>query len=155
MSNKDFLQIAVAISINNIDSGGGPFGAVIVCNGEIIAQAGNSVTIDCDPTAHAEINAIRLAGKKLQTHDLSSCTLYSSCEPCPMCLSAIYWSGIKTVHFANNRSDAEKAGFNDAFIYNELTLPDDQKHIRLIKENNKDAIQAFNKWIQLDSASRY
>lgn len=155
MSNKDFLQIAVEISIKNIDNGGGPFGAVIVCNGVIIAQTGNSVTKDCDPTAHAEINAIRLAGKILKTHDLSSCTLYSSCEPCPMCLSAIYWAGIKTVYFANSRLDAEKAGFNDAFIYNELTVPDNQKHIHLIKENNTEAILAFNKWINQDSVSRY
>lgn len=155
MSIESFLQSAVKLSIDNIANGGGPFGAVIVHNGEVIACAGNSVTKDCDPTAHAEVNAIRMAGKKLKTHDLSGCELYSSCEPCPMCLSAIYWSGIKTVYYANSRIDAENAGFSDALIYNELSLPDTHKKINLSKIINADAIKAFQIWSKSDKAIKY
>ncbi len=155
MSIDSFLQQAVAISIENIANGGGPFGALIVRNGEIIAATGNSVTKDCDPTAHAEINAIRKASKILQTHDLSDCELYSSCEPCPMCLSAIYWSKIKTVYYANSRTDAQNAGFNDAFIYNELALPDECKTIKLRYIYNPNAINAFKIWSETSTVIKY
>ena len=155
MSDKNFLQKAIAISITNIANGGGPFGAVVVQNGDVIAQAGNSVTKDCDPTAHAEINAIRLAAKALQTHDLSSCILYSSCEPCPMCLSAIYWSGIKTVFYANSKLDAENAGFDDAHIYKELALPDALKSIALTHVETEDGLEAFRIWKTQDTVTPY
>jgi tRNA(Arg) A34 adenosine deaminase TadA len=155
MSTDSFLQEAVSLSIENITNGGGPFGAIIVRNGTIISRAGNSVTKDCDPTAHAEVNAIRAAGKALNSHDLSECELYSSCEPCPMCLSAIYWSGIKTVYFANSRIDAENAGFNDALIYEELALPDDKKQIKMSRIYIPDAIKAFKIWSELDSVIKY
>jgi tRNA(Arg) A34 adenosine deaminase TadA len=120
MENEKFMRLAIELSIKNIDCGGGPFGEVIVKNGEIIAKSANSVTLDIDPTAHAEINAIRAASKILGTFDLSGCEIYSSCEPCPMCLGAIYWARIDHLYFANTKKDADDIGFSDNFIYLEL-----------------------------------
>jgi tRNA(Arg) A34 adenosine deaminase TadA len=119
---KDFMQRAIQLSIENIEKGGGPFGAIIVRDGEIIAESANSVTNDNDPTAHAEVNAIREACKKLSTYDLSGCQIFSSCEPCPMCLGAIYWARLDKLHFAASKNDAADSGFDDAFIYEELDL---------------------------------
>ena len=111
---KQFMREAIALSKQSIANGGGPFGAVIVKDGKIIAKASNSVTNDNDPTAHAEVNAIRLATKKLNTFDLSGCSIYSSCEPCPMCLGAIYWALLDALYFANTRDDAKAIGFDDS-----------------------------------------
>lgn len=153
--NKKYMQIAIELSINSIDNGGGPFGAVIVKNGEIIAQSSNSVTKDNDPTAHAEINAIRMAAKKLNHFDLSGCEIYSSCEPCPMCLGAIYWSGIKRLYFANTRKDAEEAGFSDEMIYKELEKPYQYRYLKTYIMMRDEAIKAFEKWKKTENVIRY
>jgi tRNA(Arg) A34 adenosine deaminase TadA len=142
-----YISKAIELAIQNIDNEGGPFGALIVFNGEIIATGSNTVTSSNDPTAHAEINAIRLACQTLKTFDLSGCILYSSCEPCPMCLSAIYWSHIDKVFFSLTSQDAHNAGFDDAFLYSELTLPLSQRKIPFAKIDNCKSFQIFDKWI--------
>ena len=119
MKNK-FMQRAIELSIESINSGGGPFGSVIVKDEKIISEGMNRVTVDNDPTSHGEIVAIRNACKKLNTFNLSNCSLYSSCEPCPMCMSAIYWSRIGKVYYANTRDDAKKINFDDSLIYSEI-----------------------------------
>ena len=114
---KSWMRQAIALSSRNIDNGGGPFGAVIVKDGEIVARGVNRVTAENDPTAHAEVNAIREAARKLGTFDLSGCDIYTSCEPCPMCLSAIYWAHIDRIFYANTQYDAKAINFDDSFIY--------------------------------------
>ncbi len=141
-----FMRRAIDISIENINRGGGPFGAVIVKDDKIVAEAGNSVTKDNDPTAHAEVNAIRKASKNLNNFDLSGCEIYTSCEPCPMCLGAIYWSGIKTVYFGNSKQDAAKINFDDQFIYDEIALPLDKRILKFIPLMQNEAMEAFKKW---------
>ena len=116
------MRRAIALSEESVKNGGGPFGAVIARKGEIIAEAANRVTLDHDPTAHAEVSAIRLASSKLGTFNLSGCDIYTSCEPCPMCLGAIYWARLDNVYYANNREDAANIGFDDDFIYHEMAL---------------------------------
>ena len=122
MNNKELMRRAIALSEESVKNGGGPFGAVIARNGEIVAEAANRVTLDHDPTAHAEVSAIRLASRKLGTFNLSGCDIYTSCEPCPMCLGAIYWAHLDNIYYANNREDAANIGFDDDFIYNEMAL---------------------------------
>ena len=150
MRKKDnelkFMRKAIALSGRSVDKGGGPFGAVIVKDGKIIASASNQVTLNNDPTAHAEIQAIRKACKKLKTFDLSDCKLYTSCEPCPMCLSAIYWARINQYYFANNKQDAGKIGFDDAFIYSELKKPSGQRSIQQKQILREEALVVFEKW---------
>lgn len=124
-----FLTEAIALSVANISVGGGPFGAVIVKDGQVIARGKNRVTASHDPTAHAEIVAIRAACAALGTFTLAGCVLYSSCEPCPMCLAACYWARLDAIHFAATRDDAAAAGFDDAFLYEELTRPLDQRRL--------------------------
>lgn len=119
-NEEDYINLTINEALLNIDKYGGPFAAVIVFENNIISTGVNTVTVDNDPTAHAEINAIRKAAKKLDTFDLSGCILYSSCEPCPMCLSAIYWARIGKVYYASTREDAHNAGFDDQFIYTEI-----------------------------------
>ena len=140
------MKRAIALSEQSVKTGGGPFGAVIAKNGEIVSEASNSVTKDNDPTAHAEVNAIRIATKKLGTFDLSGCEIYASCEPCPMCLGAIYWAHLDRIFFAANRNDAADAGFDDDFIYKELALkPEDRnKNIEVLLP--KEAQEAFRLW---------
>jgi tRNA(Arg) A34 adenosine deaminase TadA len=150
-----FMDRAIELSKIGIDKGGGPFGAVIVRNDEIIAEAHNTVTNDNDPTAHAEINAIRIAARLLGRFDLSDCEIYSSCEPCPMCLSAIYWAKIKTVYYANTRFDAAKIGFSDEFIYNEICLDDSNKQIKMIQLENNNALDVFAEWLQKEDRIKY
>lgn len=140
------MKKAIELSIKNIDKGGGPFGAVIVKNGEIIAESGNTVTIDMDPTAHAEVNAIRIASKKLGTYDLSGCDIYASCEPCPMCLGAIYWAKIDNLFFANSQNDADDIGFSDKFIYDEIAKKYTQRNLKTENIMREDAIKAFDIW---------
>lgn len=148
MKNNDifFLQRAVEISEQNISKGGGPFGAVIVENNIILAEAGNNVTTSNDPTAHAEIEAIRKACKLKKTFSLENCTIYCSCEPCPMCLSAIYWAKISKIIFAASRDDAEQAGFKDAFLYNEILLPISKRSIPTSQIRIPSTTKIFKKW---------
>lgn len=146
MDSKDFMRRAIELSIDSVEKGGGPFGAVIVKNGEIIAEASNSVTTDNDPTAHAEVNAIRKAAKKLNTFNLEGCEIYTSCEPCPMCFGAIYWSRLDRIFFANDRNDAKNIGFDDSFIYDEIQKPIDKRKIKTIIILKDEALEAFKKW---------
>ena len=153
--NNDYMDRAIELSRIGIENGGGPFGAVIIRNDEIIAEAHNTVTIENDPTAHAEINAIRTAARLLGRFDLSDCEIYSSCEPCPMCLSAIYWANISTVYYANTRHDAAHIGFSDEFIYNELEKENTNKQVQLIHIENPAAKEVFNKWLQKEDRVEY
>lgn len=123
MTSEQLMKRAIELAVKNVGEGGGPFGAVIARNGEIIAEGVNRVTASCDPTAHAEVQAIRAATAKLKTFDLSGCEIYASCEPCPMCLGAIYWARLDRLYFAGGKEDAAAAGFDDAFIYKEIALP--------------------------------
>ncbi len=152
---EKFMQRAIELSIKSVENGGGPFGAVIVKDGKIIAEASNSVTKDNDPTAHAEINAIRQAAKKLGTFDLSGCEIYTSCEPCPMCLGAIYWARLDKIYFANTRYDAAKIGFSDEFIYEELDKPYDQRKIPTIQMMREAALAAFKAWEEKEDKIEY
>jgi guanine deaminase len=148
MENKEkFLQIAIELAKENVEKGnGGPFGAVIVKNGEVIATGSNSVTSQNDPTAHAEVTAIRNACKKLNSFQLDDCEIYSSCEPCPMCLGAIYWARPKALYFAADKNDAAKAGFDDSFIYKEIKLDYSKRHIITKQINIKDKLKPFEIW---------
>ncbi len=149
------MREAIKLSVENIDKGGGPFGAVIVKNSEIIAKSANSVTTDNDPTAHAEVNAIRLATKKLGTYDLSGCEIYSSCEPCPMCLGAIYWARLDKLYFGNDKTDAKNIGFDDSFFYEEVTLPHEKRKIVTKQLLPEEAIAAFKKWSNFEDKIEY
>ena len=145
MKNK-FMQRAIELSIESINSGGGPFGSVIVKDEKIISEGMNRVTVDNDPTSHGEIVAIRNACKKLNTFNLSNCSLYSSCEPCPMCMSAIYWSRIGKVYYANTRDDAKKINFDDSLIYSEIPKKNEDKKIPIKQMMRDEALKAFNLW---------
>jgi guanine deaminase len=155
MTDKDFLIRAIRLAKDGIEKGGGPFGAVIVRNGEILSEATNNVVNSNDPTAHAEIAAIREAALKSGTHDLSDCNLYSSCEPCPMCLGAIYWSGIKTVFFATDRKDAAAAGFSDKYIYDEIGLPPEERNVLFRKMEEVDGTEVFRIWNRFENKIPY
>jgi guanine deaminase len=155
MTDKDFLVRAVKLAEDGIKYGGGPFGAVIVRNGEIISEATNKVVHSHDPTAHAEILAIREAANILGTHNLSDSVLYSSCEPCPMCLGAIYWSGITKVFFAADRKDAAAGGFNDKFIYDEISLPVEKRHIEFHRLPDVDGMEVFRIWNRFEDKIPY
>ena len=146
MNDADFMRRAIELSVENIKNGGGPFGAVIVKDGKIIAEGTNRVTADHDPTAHAEISAIRKAAKKLNTFDLSGCKIYTSCEPCPMCLGAIYWAHLDTIYFGNTKTDAKHIGFDDSFIYNELELNPADRKVTMKRLLPNEAILAFEDW---------
>jgi len=150
-----FMRKAIALSNQSVDKGGGPFGAVIVKDGKIIASASNQVTTNNDPTAHAEIQAIRKACKKLNTFDLSGCQLYTSCEPCPMCLSAIYWARINKYYFANSKEDACKIGFDDDFIYSELDKPSGKRSIQQKQLLREEALAVFDKWEHKEDKVEY
>ncbi len=155
MNEKKFMQRAIELSIESVKNGGGPFGAVIVKDGKIIAEASNSVTKDNDPTAHAEINAIRIAAKKLNTFNLSGCEIYTSCEPCPMCLGAIYWARIDKIYYANTREDAKNIGFDDSFIYDEISKPINKRAIPTIQIMREEALKAFKDWQEKDDKIEY
>ena len=155
MTNIDFMKRAILLSIDNIKNNGGPFGCVIVKENEIIAEGVNRVTFNNDPTAHAEIVAIRNACQKLNTFNLEGCELYSSCEPCPMCLSAIYWSHIDNVYYGNSREDAAKIKFDDKFIYDELSLEIKERKIPISQLSRDEAIKAFNIWEKEENKIRY
>jgi len=149
MDKNKYMQLAIDLAKENVKKGfGGPFGAVIVKNGEVIAQAANSVTSTNDPTAHAEVNAIRQACKKLNTFNLSGCEIYASCEPCPMCLSAIYWARIDKVYVAATKKDAAEAGFDDEFIYKELDLPETKRQLKTSELLMEEGQKPFIEWKQ-------
>ena len=150
-----FMKRAIDLSRESVKSGGGPFGAVIVKNGNIIAEASNGVTKNNDPTAHAEINAIRKAASSLKNFDLSGCEIYSSCEPCPMCLGAIYWAGLDRLYFANTKEDAAKIQFDDQFIYEEIEKPFSERRLITKQIMRDQAIKAFQDWDDLESKIRY
>ncbi len=154
-NDRKFMVDVIQLSMDNIKKGGGPFAAVIVKDGKIIATGTNSVTNDNDPTAHAEVNAIRNACRKLKTFDLSGCTIYTSCEPCPMCLGAIYWAHIEKVFFGNNKTDARNIGFDDSFIYNEIELPIDKRKVKFIQLLPEEAIKTFKAWEQKEDKIAY
>ena len=145
--NEKFMKMAIALSEQNVTrSLGGPFGAVIVKDGKLIAKSANKVTSSNDPTAHAEVSAIRKACKKLKTFDLSGCVIYTSCEPCPMCLGAIYWSRIELIYYANTKKDAADIGFDDQFIYDEINLDMDKRKLPIVQLLQHEARQAFTQW---------
>ena len=143
---NEFMQRAIELSVENVDKGGGPFGSVIVKNNKIIAEGANKVTSTNDPTAHGEIVAIREACKKLNNFNLNGSELYSSCEPCPMCLSAIYWARISKIYFANSRADAQKIDFDDSLIYSELQKNINGRKIPMIQMMRNEALRAFELW---------
>ena len=154
-NDKIFLLRAVEIAGSGIENGGGPFGAVITRDGKIISEAFNMVVLNNDPTAHAEILAIRQAAKVLRSHDLDKCTLYTSCEPCPMCLGAIYWAGIKKVVYACDRIDAEEAGFSDKLIYEEIMLDPSERKISFLRITDAGGKEVFRKWDELENKISY
>ena len=149
------MRLAVEKSLESVKNGGGPFGAVVVKDGEVVAVASNSVTLDNDPTAHAEVNAIRMACKKLGTFDLSGCEIYASCEPCPMCLASIYWARIGKLYYANTKADADKIGFSDNFIYEEFAKPESERSIKVVKMLRNEALKAFENWEQKEDKIDY
>ena len=153
---NNFMLRAIEKSEQNFLSGkGGPFGAVIVRDGEIVAVAGNCVTSTNDPTAHAEVMAIREACKTLNTFDLSGCEIYASCEPCPMCLGAIMWARIDQLYYAADRNDAARAGFDDEVFYSELALPNDQRMLKPTQILQDKAVKVFDKWIDTTDKTSY
>jgi guanine deaminase len=144
---EKFMREAIRISVRKMHSNhGGPFGAVVVRRGKIVGRGWNQVTSTNDPTAHAEVAAIRDACKRLKTFHLNDCELYTSCEPCPMCLSAIYWARLKRVFYGNTRRDAAKIEFDDDFIYREVALPVRRRAIPMKQLLRKDALKAFAEW---------
>ena len=154
-TDKKFLHRAIEIAAEGITKGGGPFGAVITKDGEKISESFNKVVLTTDPTAHAEVIAIREAANVLKSHDLSGCILYSSCEPCPMCLGAIYWAGIKKVVYACDRVDAEGAGFSDKLIYEEILLDPSKRKISFLHLTDTDGKKIFRKWDELENKIPY
>lgn len=146
MTKEEMMRRAIVLSVDNVRNGGGPFGAVITRNGEVVATGVNRVTANYDPTAHAEVTAIRNAAQKLGTFDLSDCEIYTSCEPCPMCLGAIYWARLKKVYFANNKEDAKNIGFDDSFIYDEMALPREERKLPSEVLMRDEAQEAFRMW---------
>ena len=148
--NEKFMKLAIDEAIMNINRGGGPFGAVVVREGKMISCCSNQVTNDNDPTAHAEVLAIREACTVLGTWDLSDCEIYSSCEPCPMCLGAIYWSRITVIYYGANREDAKKAGFDDSAIYDEIALNPDKRKIKMHNILREKAVEGFKKWVNFE-----
>ena len=156
MNGEELMLRAIELAERNASSvTGGPFGAVVVKDGKVIAEASNTVTVDNDPTAHAEVNAIRKACTALGTFDLSGCELYTSCEPCPMCLAACYWAHIDKVYYAADREDAAAAGFDDSDIYREVALPVDRRRIPFVHIMEKDGLRPFMLWNSNDKKVEY
>jgi len=147
LTEKVFMQKAIELSAKGMyNNEGGPFGAIVVKDGVIVGKGNNQVTSSNDPTAHAEIVAIRDACKNLNTFQLDGCEIYTSCEPCPMCLGAIYWARVDKIYYANTRTDAAQIGFDDAFIYDEFKLDLDKRKIAIIQLNREEALEIFNQW---------
>ena len=153
---EEFMRAAISESKRGMDQNeGGPFGAVIVKDGKIIGRGNNKVTSDNDPTAHAEVTAIRDACKQLENFDLNGCEIYTSCEPCPMCLAAIYWSRIDTIYYANTQKDAADIQFDDAFFYEELDKPIDKRSIPMKQMMRDEAITVFQAWANKEDKTPY
>lgn len=156
MTVNDHMRRAISLAEDNASSGnGGPFGAVIVKDGKVVAEGSNTVTVDNDPTAHAEVNAIRRACAVLGTFDLSGCELYTSCEPCPMCLAACYWAHISRVYYAAGRDDAAAAGFDDDMIYVEVAKPLDERKLPFIQLLQEEGLRPFLLWRSNPDKVRY
>lgn len=153
--NLELMRKAIELSQENVANGGGPFGAVIAREGQIIATGVNRVTANHDPTAHAEVNAIRNACSRLKTFNLSGCEIYTSCEPCPMCLAAIYWAHIDKVYYANDKNDAKEIGFDDSFIYDELALPHEKRRLPAERLLGEEAIRTFRMWSEKEDKIEY
>ena len=144
--DKRFMREAIRLANASVDGGGGPFGAVIVKDGVVVAGSSNSVTLENDPTAHAEVNTIRQACRRLGTFDLTGCTIYTSCEPCPMCLGAIYWAHLDRIYYGANQHDAAQINFDDAFIYEELAVPVEERQKQMLRLLPTEALAAFEAW---------
>ena len=155
MTNKELMRRAIELSKQSVRNGGGPFGAVIARNGEIVVEGSNCVTIDCDPTAHAEVSTIRKACKALGTFDLSGCEIFTSCEPCPMCFGAIYWAHLDKIYMGNDRKDAAKIGFDDDFIYQEIALSAEQRKKPSEVLLREEALEAFKMWDEKEDKTEY
>ena len=156
MKDEDFMRMAIELAENNVVQGqGGPFGAVIVKDGMVVARSANKVVPNNDPTAHAEISVIRLACQELETFNLVGCEIYTSCEPCPMCLGAIYWARIDKIHYANTKADAAAVGFDDAFIYEELDKPMDKRKLPIVQLMRDEAMNAFKLWSEFEGRAEY
>ena len=155
MTNEELMRRAIELSKMSVQNGGGPFGAVIACNGKIVAEGSNCVTLDCDPTAHAEVSTIRKACKALKTFDLSGCEIYTSCEPCPMCFGAIYWAHLDKIYMGNDRKDAAKIGFDDDFIYQEIALSPEQREKPSEILLRDEALEAFRMWEEKEDKTEY
>ena len=154
--HQEFMQEAISLSWKNLEAGeGGPFGAVIVKDSQIIAKAYNQVVSTNDPTAHAEIVAIRQACQTLNTFQLEGCLLYTSCEPCPMCLGAIYWSRLDRIYYANTKADAAQCGFDDRLIYEEIDLPIGARRLAMIPLMREKALLAFQAWLKQENQIKY
>ena len=149
------MRKAIELSRENVANGGGPFGAVIAKDGEIVATGVNRVTASCDPTAHAEVSAIRAAASKLGTFNLSGYEIYTSCEPCPMCLGAIYWARLDKMYYCNNKTDAKIIGFDDSFIYDELELKPENRKLPSEVLLHDEAIKAFEEWMEKEDKIEY
>lgn len=155
MKKEDFMKLAIKLAVENVSNGGGPFGAVIVRDNKVIATGVNRVTANNDPTAHAEVSAIRAACQELQSFDLTGCDIYTSCEPCPMCLGAIYWAHIDHIYYGCNKYDAAAAGFDDSFIYDELELPKEQRSKVIEELLPEEAMRTFDAWRNNDQRREY
>lgn len=154
-THERWLSVAADLALESLREGGGPFGAVIVKDGEVIGRGKNRVTLWNDPTAHAEVTAIREAARTLGSFFLEGCNLYSSCEPCPMCLGAVYWARVAAVYYASTRHDAAQAGFSDAFIYAEIALPTQKRYIPFYRLENAAADKVFEAWKNLPNRTEY
>lgn len=150
-----FMREAIRLASESAEQGGGPFGAVVVKDGKIVAGCSNRVTLDNDPTAHAEVNAIRQACRELDTFDLSGCVIYTSCEPCPMCLGAIYWAHIERIYYGNTRVDAAAIDFADDFIYQELDKPLSERSVPIIPMLRDEAMESFRIWSAKTDKTEY
>ena len=149
------MRRAIRLACQNVKNGGGPFGAVIVKDGRIVAEGVNRVTADHDPTAHAEVSAIRQACRALGTFSLDGCVIYTSCEPCPMCLGAIYWARLDAVYYGCNQQDAARAGFDDSFIYRELELDKSLRHKQMHELLPQEAAETFRTWMEQADKTPY
>ncbi|MFI3282172.1 MAG: nucleoside deaminase [Rikenellaceae bacterium] len=155
MTNKELMRVAINLSIENIKNGGGPFGAVIAKDGEIVATGVNRVTAKNDPTAHAEVSAIREACQKLGVFNLEGYEIFTSCEPCPMCLGAIYWARLSKMYYGNNKTDAADIGFDDSFIYDEIALPLPKRRLSSEQLLSEEALKAFRYWNETNDKIEY
>ncbi len=155
MKNEDFMRLAIELAVDNVKNGGGPFGAVIARNGEVVSTGVNRVTPNNDPTAHAEVMAIRAACTKLGTFNLDGCVIYTSCEPCPMCLGAIYWAHIEKIYYGANQHDAAAVDFDDSFIYKELALPPRERKTPVENILHNEALVPFDLWREKDDKVAY